>query len=208
VKHKTGFFFSVMVFALAAVACSSSLLPAQTAPLPATFTPDGLLAQTLSATPAATATPLPPSETPTSTKTQFPTITPLPSDTPIPSVTPLGAGPTPTPQYACELIDKYPDNWTVYKPREKFEARWTVKNTGTLPLQPPHVAVEYISGVKMHIFKDKQDLTTGADPDKLLLLIVDMIAPKAKGDYVAVWGLVETRTGNVFCSFTTKIVVK
>lgn len=197
----------MIVFALAAVACSNSLLPAQ-APFPATATPEGSSAQTLSATPAATATPLPPSETPTGTKTQYPTITPIPSDTPIPSVTPLGAGPTPTQQYACELIDKYPDNWMVFKPRTKFESRWTVKNTGTLSLQPVHVVLEYVSGVKMHIFTDRQDLTAGAEPDKLLLLIVDMIAPKVKGDYVAVWGLVEARTGHVFCSFTTKIVVK
>ena len=60
-KHKTGFFFSVIVFALAAVACSSSLLPAQTTPLPATSTLDGALAQS-SPTPAATVTPASPKE--------------------------------------------------------------------------------------------------------------------------------------------------
>ncbi len=196
----------MIAFALAAMACSLSL-PGQTAPILATATA-GLPTQTLTVLPADTATPLPPSQTPTGTSTQFPTITPIPSDTPIPSVTPLGAGPTPTQQYACQLIDKYPDNWTAFKPRTKFEARWTVKNTGTLSLQPVHVVLEYISGVKMHVFKDRQALTTEAAPDKLLLLIVDMIAPKVQGDYTAVWGLVEARTGATLCSFTAKIIVK
>lgn len=167
------------------------------------------LADTTTAAPSATFTPLPPTPSPTITQTEFPTITPIPSDTPTPSATPLGAGPTPTPQYACELVDKYPDQWAEFRAHTPFEARWEVKNTGASSWRPLRVVLKYISGVKMYADKDKQDLTTETPPGSLLLLIVDMLAPKVKGQqYATTWGLVEARTGNVFCSFTAKITTK
>jgi hypothetical protein len=96
----------------------------------------------------------------------------------------------------------------AFKAHTTFEARWKVKNIGTISWRPKRVVLRYISGVKMHLFDEKQDLTTETAPNSLLLLIVDMISPKVKGDYTAVWGLVEARTGLTFCSFTAKILVK
>lgn len=197
----------LVVFALAAMACSLSL-PAQTAPTPPTATADGVGAQKPTDALTVTLTPPPPSQTPTGTKTPYPTITPIPSDTPIPSATPLGAGPTATPQYACELIEKIPDQWAAFKPRNTFQAIWKVKNTGTMAWLPGRVVLKYISGVKMYTGEDRQDLTTETAPGSLLLLIVNMMAPKEQGDYAATWGLVERRTGVTFCSFTAKIIVK
>lgn len=196
----------LVVFALAVVGCNS-LLPAQTASTLPTATAGGAVAQKPTAAPTITLTRLP-SQTPTGTKTPYPTITPIPSDTPIPSATPLGAGPTATPQYACQLIDKYPDPWTAFKPRSTFEARWTLKNTGATIWYPSRVALEYISGVKMYVGDDKQPLVDDTAPGSLLLVIVNMLAPKTPGNYTTVWGLVEKRTGLTFCSFTAKITVK
>lgn len=195
-----------VVFALAVVGCNS-LLPAQTASTLPTATAGGAVAQKPTAAPSVTRTRLP-SQTPTGTKTPYPTITPIPSDTPIPSATPLGAGPTATPQYACQLIDKYPDPWAAFKPRSTFEARWTLKNTGATIWYPSRVALEYISGVKMYVGDDRQSLVDDTAPDSLLLVIVNMLAPKTPGNYTTVWGLVEKRTGLTFCSFTAKITVK
>jgi hypothetical protein len=207
VKRKAGFSLSVfVVFALAVVGCNS-LLPAQTASTLPTSTANGAVAQKPTAALTVTLTPLP-SQTLTGTKTPYPTITPIPTDTPIPSATPLGAGPTATPQYACELVDKYPDQWAAFKPHSTFEARWKVKNTGASMWLPGRVALEYISGVKMYVGEDKQDLIYETAPGSLLLVIVDMLAPKARGNYTTVWGLVERRTGIAFCSFTAKITVK
>ena len=70
------------------------------------------------------------------------------------------------------------------------------------------MALKYISGVKMYTGDDHQALTEETAPGSLLLLIVDMLAPKAPGNYTTVWGLVEKRTGLAFCTFTAKIVVK
>lgn len=195
-----------VVFALAVVGCNS-LLPAQTAPTASTVAADGAVAQKPTAALTVTLTPSP-SQTPTGTKTPYPTITPIPTDTPIPSATPLGAGPTATPQYACELIDKYPDQWAAFKPHSAFEARWKVKNIGAITWLPGRVVLKYISGVKIYTGDDQQPLMYETAPGSLLLLIVDMLAPKARGDYATVWGLVEKRTGITFCAFTAKIIVK
>lgn len=193
------------MFALAAVACSLSL-PAQTASISATATLANTQQPVITLT--ITTTPLPASKTPTETRTPYPTITPIPTDTPIPSVTPLGAGPTPTQAYGCQLIDKYPDNWMQIKARTPFEARWTLKNTGTKIWYPNDLTLNYMSGVKMHLGKDYQKLTRDTAPDGLLLLIVDMVSPKNSGRYAATWALVDARTENVLCSFTAKITVK
>ena len=200
---------SVWVIVVAVLAACSSLLPAPPIQELGTPTPDTSLDDTATAAPSVTFTPPPPTPSPTVTETQFPTITPIPTDTPIPSVTPLGAGPTPTPQYACELVEKYPDQWMPFKAHEPFEARWTLKNTGASSWQPVRVVLRYISGVKMYVGEEKQNLTTETPPGSLVLLIVDMRAPKGRGgEYATTWGLVEARTGNVFCAFTAKITTK
>jgi hypothetical protein len=126
-----------------------------------------------------------------------------------PSLTPLGGGPTPTPQFACELVEKYPDNWMEIKTNTNFEARWKVKNSGTTSWRPTRVVLKYISGVKMHIGKvERRHLTAEIAPGSELLQIVEMRAPKAKGDYATTWGLVEVSTGKMFCGFTAKIIAK
>ena len=203
-KYKTRHTFLLIVFALAAVACRLSL-PAQSASTPPTA---ALAAQTPTALPAATETALPPSQTPTATQTLYPTITPIPTITLTPTVTPLGAGPTPTPEYACQLIDKYPDNWMSFKAHSPFQGRWTLKNTGTKIWTPSEVTLEYVSGVEMYAAENFQKLTSDVEPGKLVLLIVDMISPKKSGKYITVWGLGIAHTDTILCSFTVKITVQ
>jgi hypothetical protein len=206
VKNKTVLSFSMIgVLALAAAACRMPLSAQTTSvPLPATA---ALATQTLTATPAATNTSLPPSQTPTGTSTPYPTITPAPTITITPTITPLRAGPTPTQQYACQLIDKYPDNWATFKAHSPFEARWTLKNTGTRTWKQDEVILKFVSGVEMYATKSFQTLSGNTEPDKLALLIVDMISPKKPGEYASIWGLF-TSSRTALCTFTVKITVK
>jgi hypothetical protein len=208
VNQKIGFSLcAIAIVALAAAACSSSLLPAALAPptpIPATFTPS----QTLTAAPTATPTPPPPSATPTITQTLFPTITPIPTDTPIPSFTPVGAGPTATPEFACQVVEKSPDNWQVFKPRASFDGIWKVKNTGSLTWKPQRIVLKFLNGARLYADEQEYDLRSDVEPDSLALLIADLVAPKGKGEYASTWGLVDLRLNVVICSFTVKITVE
>ncbi len=196
------------------MACRLSL-PAQTTSTLPTFTAETLATQTLTATLAATDTaPAPtPSPYPTITSyptvTPYPTITPIPSETPIPSVTPLGAGPTAVKEYSCQLLSKYPDQWAPFKPNTLFKANWELKNTGSKPWYSGAVELKYISGVKMYANNiEKQELSTDTGPGNRTLIIVQMISPKKTGEHATTWALVQRSNKNVFCAFTTKIVVK
>lgn len=196
----------MILFALAAAACSLSL-PAQTASTPPTATAV-VIATTPAIPPTLTFTAVPPTLTLTGTPTPYPTITPIPTITITPTVTQLGENRiTPTPSYDCELVEKFPDQWAPYKPRTEFQARWMLKNTGTLPWEFGYVTLRYISGVKMHGSIDKREVPVETLPGQTYRATVHMVSPKAKGDYATTWGLV-ARGGNIICAFTAKIIVE
>lgn len=215
----------LLLLALAASACGvSSTPPADTA------TPDQMmtaLVQTLTAIaapteiPPATSTPLPPTEIPVDTPVPFPTITPIPSFTPQPSFTPFGTPPagalTPTPgdggsgnaDFACKIVEKSPDNWTTMKSRAAFDASWTVTNAGSKIWHFGGIMITYVDGAKFHQGDQKSfNLSDDVKPGEQTILLVDMIAPKAKGNHTATWGLMETKSKLVFCTFTVMITVK
>jgi len=155
-----------------------------------------------------TDTPLPPTESPTATQTEYPTITPAPSLTPIPSFTPIGVRPTSTPMMACAVVEKSPENWESFKPRESFDGIWKVKNTGSTNWNPQRVVFKFLNGARL--FADAQEYKLKADvkPGSQVLLIADLVAPKGRGEYASTWGLVDLRFNSVFCSFTVKITVE
>jgi hypothetical protein len=216
---------------MVSLACSVPFLPTGSAQPAETPTPDALmtaLVQTLTAIyaptdiPTSTSTAIPPTQPPTETPIPFPTITPVPSFTPQPSFTPFGTPPpgvimTVTPSedgtiidgFGCKLIKKTPGNWTVFKSRQSFDASWTVKNIGTKKWMYGGVVVVYVEGAKFHESKDKFfNIPGDVSPNAEAVLMADFIAPKAKGNHVATWGLMETKQKLLFCTFTIMLTVK
>jgi hypothetical protein len=225
IKTSFGLMFIVV---LVSSACGVPLLPA--AP-PATSTPDAMmtaLVETLTAIyaptdiPTSTPTPLPPTEPPTETLIPFPTITPIPSFTPQPSFTPFGTPPsnsltlTPgsgegagTSEYKCKIVEKSPDNWTVYKSRQAFDAVWKLRNAGAKKWIQGNVVLVYVDGAKFHQGDQKiLPIPHDVDPGDESAIGADFIAPKAKGNYMATWGLMDNRSKTVFCTLTVMITVK
>ncbi len=156
-----------------------------------------------SATPTASVTPTPsrtPTETPTPTLTvvfRLPTFTFTPKPTSASEVGPGG-------DYDCDLTALSPANGTIFSPKADFDAKWTVKNTGTRAWDRNSVDYIYVSGDKFHKTK-AYDLPITVAVGDGVTLTVDMIAPSADGTYTTKWGL---RRGSVFCTFSLTIEVR
>lgn len=110
-----------------------------------------------------------------------------------------------TPDYACKLLSQKPKDWTKMQRRHIFDATWTVRNTGSKNWGKNSIDFKYISGTKMHTYGDAYDLAQDVGPGKSITLIVDMISPKEKGYYTAVWGLF--RGSKSFCKLSITINV-
>lgn len=106
--------------------------------------------------------------------------------------------------YSCSLVAQSPADWTRMGRRQYFDAKWTVKNTGTKNW-PAGLDFKYISGTKIHTNGNNYELKTNVGPGKKTTLIADMNAPKYIGYYSAYWGLF---TGNIaFCRVSITINV-
>lgn len=110
-----------------------------------------------------------------------------------------------TPDYACRLLSQKPKDWTKMQRRHIFDATWTVRNTGSKNWGKNSIDFKYISGTKMHTYGDAYDLAKDVGPGQSITLIVDMISPKQKGYYTAVWGLF--RGSQSFCKLSITINV-
>ena len=108
-------------------------------------------------------------------------------------------------EYACALVSQKPKDWTKMQRRHIFDATWTVRNTGTKTWDDAHIDFKYVSGTKMHTHGDAYDLSKDVGTGKSITLIVDMISPKTKGYYTAVWGLY--KGSQVFCKLSITINV-
>jgi hypothetical protein len=108
--------------------------------------------------------------------------------------------------YSCKLTAQKPADWTPMVSRNIFNARWTLKNTGTKIWGIHGVDVKYRGDTKMHYrVPNVFDLPQKVGPGQSITLKLDMIAPKLPGYYVSNWGFY---TGNlVFCKFYVIIVV-
>lgn len=107
--------------------------------------------------------------------------------------------------YACALVSQKPKDWTKMQRRHIFDATWTVRNTGTKTWGKHGIDLKYISGTKMHTYGDTYNLAKNVGSGKTITLIVDMISPKTKGYYTAVWGLY--KGSQVFCKLSITINV-
>jgi len=101
----------------------------------------------------------------------------------------IQAAPSSASAYACSLVSQTPADWTVMGRRQYFDAKWTVKNTGTKTWTTNGIKFRYISGTKMNTNGDYYRLHANVSSGKKVTLVVDMNAPKPYGWYTAVWGL-------------------
>ncbi len=154
-----------------------------------------------------------PSATPvTPTATTAPTNTPAPTDTPAPTATstrvfiPWTQTPTPTQAaYSCTVTDISPSLGASKKVDEDFDAKWTVKNSGTSTWSSGNVDIRFIDGTRFQTSGDVFDLGHDVAPNGTYTFGVDMKAPSSDGTYTATWGL-NMEDGST-CSLNLKINV-
>jgi hypothetical protein len=162
----------------------------------------------------ASPTPLPPTATLAPSATALPTDTAIPSSTPLPQVTAtktlipytLAPANSATPRnYNCSIMKVVPDGDSM-SPRNDFDARWTVKNTGSETWTTSDYDYKYVSGQKMHTHDDTYNMKSSVSNGESIDIIVDMLAPDKTGSYSATWAIV--KGGTTVCTMTVDIVVK
>ena len=222
----------VLGITLLLLACVVPALTVPTAPTQAPGSVETTIFETAMAARTQTAELLPPTQTATNTPaTKKPTFTPLPTSTDVilpptytpvvlPSFTlPAGGGggngdstKTPSPNthnykgtLACALVGKSPSDGTVFRPKEKFIMRWTVKNTGTAAWKKHTIDYRYLGGDRFH---DRRlyDFKYILDPGETYTIELDFRAPKEPGNYETTWVVGLNKGG--LCKMTIAIVVK
>lgn len=113
-----------------------------------------------------------------------------------------------TSEYSCSLVAQTPADWTRMGRRQYFDAKWTLKNTGTRTWDRHGPDVKFMSstgGATMHTSGSFFDMPADTGPGKKITILVDMTAPKNPGYYTENWALVN---GNrAFCRFSITINV-
>lgn len=160
---------------------------------------------------------------PTSTPPATATESAAPTDEPTATLVVLTAEPTftlapPTPllsgfggtpvkrEYSCSVFSQSPKDYKAMVPRQDFDMRWTLLNTGTKAWTVDGTDYKYLRGPKMHKYADVYDLTANVAPGGKLSISVDMVAPQEKGIHVTYWGL--ANGSQHFCQFYLIISVK
>ena len=109
-------------------------------------------------------------------------------------------------EYACSVVSQSPKDWAKMKPRQDFDARWTVLNTGSKTWTTNGTDYKYLRGAKLHTNGSLFDMPKNVASDGKIALYVDMMSPKDKGTYVSYWGLANGTAQ--FCQFYLIITVK
>lgn len=208
---------ALFALSLALLGCALPPFSQTSSPAPAPGSLETVIAQTAAAAFTQTAQVVPATLTSTGTPlpTKTPTETPTPTATVIFVIPTFGQGqssPTEssssgggTTAYACEITSHSPSNETEFDPQTKFDAKWTVKNTGTRTWTSNNMDYIYLSGNRIHV-KSGYDLGRNVSVGESVELIVAMEAPRNSGTYATAWTL---RIGNTeFCKMQLSIVVK
>ncbi len=135
-----------------------------------------------------------PSNTPLPTQTEAgaPTPTPLlPTATPFVIIPPantvvVSGNPVPfvKPDYACDSMNRRPYDNTSFKPKARFDIKWTIVNTGKKSIRAG-ADLKYFSGPHMATI-DRIELPELKPGDKYELEM-DAIAPEKVGFHVMTW---------------------
>jgi hypothetical protein len=133
---------------------------------------------------------------PVVTDTAVPTATPAIVDTPtaiLPTATPFvivppttvpggGGGTSNTkPDYACDIIHQRPFDYTIFKPGDRFDIKWTILNTGTKTMRAG-LDLKYNSGTQMTSVTLLE--LPAIEPGGQYALQLDAVAPEREGTYI------------------------
>lgn len=124
-----------------------------------------------------TATNTPP---PTPTETAFPTSTVPPLIT-LPPGSPI---PTAKPAYACDIINQRPRDDAKFRPKDDFDIKWTIVNTGTQTWEDD-TYLEYQSGPRMT--DTRKVALSNLKPGEQQEIILDAVAPSEQDMQIMVW---------------------
>ncbi len=113
--------------------------------------------------------------------------------------------PTPTPSAKCEVSAATVPSHTM-KPREDFDAVWTVKNNTGRTWEMQSVDYKFVSGTEMQKYGKAFDFKATVKSGESIKIVVDMLAPDKAGTYTANWAIVES--GSTLCSLPITVVVK
>ena len=225
IAHKILLSLGIMLIVLACQVPALST-PSVSSPVPGAV--ETIIFETAAAAQTQTARVIPPTDTPTvrPSSTASPTKTPPPTATilflfptntnvVLPELPGTGSGKatkTPNPNahnykgsLACAFVAKSPSDGTVYKPRQKFTATWTIKNTGTAAWRKGTIDYRYLGGDKFHD-RSRYDMNFILDPGDIIDISVDMHAPKKPGRYETTWVAGLNKGG--LCKITFSIIVK
>jgi hypothetical protein len=213
----------ILGLAIALAACSTPAAPTQAPTVNVEPTLNAARTEAAATVAAAieqqpTATQLPPTATTAATATVEPTVAPANTATtaPLPANTSTSA-PTAKPtsavvvtlapiEFGCKITASSTTGDTTKAPGSDFDAKWTVKNTGTSNWENGTIDIKYSSGTKMQKSTDVFDLNKAIAVDDTFDVIVDMIAPTTPGNYQTNWAVV--RGSTVLCTLPVLITVK
>ncbi len=157
------------------------------------------------AAPLATATSIPSTPSPQPTLTFTPTpLTPSPTATAGVTATATPAGPA-GPELACKVLGQSIKNGTKFRPKERFDISFMIRNTGTATWEPGVVELAYAGGTRM-FHSQPVPLPHSSPPGDIIALSADMVAPQATADYNMVWAL--RRGDEYFCKVNVIILVR
>jgi hypothetical protein len=160
-----------------------------------------------------TETPVPPTNTPLPTNTA--SVTPSatiyyawvpPANN---TATPLSVTPsvTSTPSsYSCLITSQQVADGTKFALNEDFDAKWTVKNTGSETWDASEIDYRYVSGTSMHKFAAVFDFPSSVAPNESITITVDMAAPSTAAHYETFWAI--SRSSVNFCTLPLRINVE
>lgn len=176
--------------AAATVAAAIEQQPAATATIAAT------------ATTIPTATLVPPANTPTTAPQPANTATSVPTAKPTSAVV-VTVAPI---EFGCKITASSTTGDSSKAAGSDFDAKWTVKNTGTSNWENGTIDFKYSSGTKMQQSGDTFDLNTAVAAGDSVDIVVDMAAPANPGNYQTNWAVV--RGSTVLCTLPVLITVK
>jgi hypothetical protein len=182
--------------AAATVSAAIAKRPTATQPAPTSTT-----AATATAIP--TATPVAPAATATTAPQPVNTATTAPTAKPTTSGVVFTLAPV---EFGCKITASTTTGDAKKAGGSDFDARWTVKNTGTSAWEKSTIDYKYNSGTKMYKSGDVYDLKTAVAVNDSIDIVVDMKAPTTPGNYQSNWAVV--RGGTVLCTLPVLITVK
>lgn len=91
------------------------------------------------------------------------------------------------------------------RPREDFDAIWTVRNVSSRTWDINSVDYKFVSGAEMQKFAKIFDFKQTVKPGETVRIVVDMLAPDRAGTYTTNWAIVQS--GAILVNLPLTVVV-